>query len=119
LPSPALRIGDFALRLFYLVMAFVGALLPFSQFVPWLMANGLALPYMIQLAFSHQISAFAWLDVLISGVVLLGFMLSDSRRLNIKRLWLPILGLCFIGVSFALPLYLWMREGRLRLDETS
>jgi hypothetical protein len=101
------------MRAFYLITAIIGALLPLSQFVPWVVIHGLALPYMLQLAFGNAIAAFAWLDVLMSAAVLLVFMWAEGRRLSLKGLWLPTLGLCLVGVSFALPLFLWMREGRL------
>jgi hypothetical protein len=100
------------MRVFYLIATIIGALLPLSQFVPWVAAHGLALPFMLQLAFGNAIAAFAWLDVLISAAVLLVFIWTEGRRLSLKGLWLPTLGLCLVGVSFALPLFLWMREGR-------
>ena len=106
------------MRLYYLIASGLGALLPLSQFLPWVVSNGMAIPYMVQLALANPVSAFAWLDVLISGLVLLAFMLSDGHRLKIEGLWLPVLGLCLIGVSFALPFYLWMRERKAMAPES-
>jgi hypothetical protein len=105
------------MRRFYLIAAIIGALLPLSQFVPWVTTNGLNLPYMAQLAFGNGIAAFGWLDVLISGAVLLMFMWVEGTRLGLRYLWLPTLGLCLVGVSFALPLFLWMRESRFLARE--
>jgi len=85
----------------YLFLCILGTVLPYSQFVPWLAENGL-------------IGAFFGWDVLISGVVLVGFVRSEGKRLGMSLLWLPILGLCAVGVSFGLPLFLYLRERALK-----
>lgn len=100
------------LRAAYALLALAGTLLPLSQFIPWLATNGLAVPLLMQQAFGAPIAAFAWLDVLVSAVVLLLFMLAEARRLGMRRVWLPVLGLCLVGVSLALPLFLFLREGQ-------
>jgi hypothetical protein len=38
---------------------------------------------------------------------------SEGKRLGMRLLWLPILGLCTVGVSFGLPLFLYLRERAL------
>ena len=35
---------------------------------------------------------------------------SEGKRLGMRLLWLPILGLCAVGVSFGFPLFLYLRE---------
>ena len=50
------------------------------------------------------------MDVLVSAVVLIVFMKIESRRRSIPRRWLPIAGLVLVGVSLALPLFLYLRE---------
>ena len=101
------------MRFVYLVLCMLGTLLPLSQFVPWLSANGLAIGLLVQEAFSLPVAAFAWWDVVISALVTLVFILSEGRRLEVKHLWLPVMGLCAVGVSLALPLFLLLREQRL------
>jgi hypothetical protein len=101
------------MKIYYGLMCFAGALLPLAQFVPWLAEHGLALPLLLQSAFGSPISAFAWFDVLVSGLVLLPFMLVEGRRCGIPYLVLPVLALLVVGVSLALPLFLLMRELRL------
>ncbi|MEM7798410.1 MAG: DUF2834 domain-containing protein [Chloroflexota bacterium] len=98
------------MRFFYAILAGLGLILPYSQFIPWLLANGVDIPLLVSEASSTSISAFAWLDVLVSAVVLLGFILVDSRREQVKHIGLPIIGTLLVGVSFGLPLYLFMRE---------
>jgi hypothetical protein len=94
----------------YLILSVLGMLLPLSQFVPWLVKNRLAVPLLIQEAFGSPISAFAWADVLVSAVVVLVFIRAEGRRLRISSRWVPVVALCLVGVSLALPLFLFMRE---------
>jgi len=55
------------------------------------------------------------MDVLVSAVVLIAFMRVESGRLKIRRRWLPVLAMLTVGVSLALPMFLYMRE--LRMEE--
>ena len=74
------------------------------------MENGLPLGLLARQLFANRISAFFGLDVLVSSVVLLVFMRIEGRRLQIGFRWLPIVGLCAVGVSLAFPLFLYLRE---------
>ncbi len=49
----------------------------------WLMDNGLDLPLLIRQAAQLRVGAFAWLDVLVSALVLVGFMIAEGRRLQL------------------------------------
>ena len=97
----------------YLFLCILGTVLPYSQFVPWLVENGLNAQFFVRQLFANRIGAFFGWDVLISGVVLVGFVRSEGKRLGMSLLWLPILGLCAVGVSFGLPLFLYLRERAL------
>jgi|SRR5580658_3097475 hypothetical protein len=97
----------------YLVLCFVGALLPYWQFVPWVFAHGMNLPLFVRELFVNRVSAFFGMDVLVSAVVLVAFIRIENTRLSIHRRWLPVLAVLLVGVSLALPLFLYMREARL------
>ena len=56
----------------------------------------------------------AWADGLVAAVVLVYFILREGRRLSIFGVWMPIAGTCVVGVSLGLPLFLLMREKKLR-----
>ena len=101
------------MRTIYALLCGAGTLLPLSQFVPWLVEHGLAVRLLVQQASGTRIAAFAWLDVLVAAAVLLVFIRVEGRRLGMSHLWLPTLGLCLVGVSAGLPLFLWLREGHL------
>jgi len=98
------------MRNLYLVLAIIGAVLPYSQFVPWLIVHGLDLRLMIAELFSTRLGAFFGLDVLVSAVVLIGFIRREGARLRMRFLWIPITATCLIGVSCGLPLFLYLRE---------
>jgi hypothetical protein len=53
------------------------------------------------------------LDVIVSSVVLWALVLIEGRRAGMKRLWAPVVANLAVGVSLGLPLFLYMREGRL------
>lgn len=100
------------MQILYILLCVVGAALPLSQFVPWLAAHSLNVPLLLQQATSNNIAAFAWGDVLISGIVVAVFIVAEGRKLAMRRLWLP-LSCLVVGPSLALPLFLLTRERHL------
>lgn len=98
----------------YLVFCVLGILLPYSQFVPWVVAHhGVPIGLFLRELFANRIGAFFGMDVLVSAVVLIFFLRREGRRLGVRYLWLPILGTLAIGVSLGFPLFLYLREGAL------
>src|SRR5437588_5500584 len=100
-------------RTIYLTLCFVGAALPYWQFVPWVMQHGMNIPLLARELFANRISAFFGMDVLVSALILIVFMRVESARLDIRGRWLPVLALLTVGVSLGLPLFLYLRESRL------
>lgn len=98
---------------FYLVATVAGTLLPLSQFLPWLSANGLDIPLFFAALFANGISGFFGLDVIISAIVLIFFIQVEGRRIGLAKLWMPITGTLLVGVSCGLPMFLYLREARL------
>jgi Protein of unknown function DUF2834 len=94
----------------YLSLALIGAVLPYSQFLPWLAEHGPNVPLLFTELFSTRAGAFFGLDVLVSAVVLIGFIRREGARRKMSTLWLPIAATCLIGVSCGLPLFLYLRE---------
>ncbi|MFN8473240.1 MAG: DUF2834 domain-containing protein [Anaerolineae bacterium] len=102
-----------SLRQVYLLLAVVSAIVPYALFVPWLLANGLNIPLFVQNLSANNIAAFFAVDVIISALVLFVFIFAEGRRLGITRLWAPVVGTLLVGVSFSLPLFLYMRQAHL------
>jgi len=103
------------LKTIYLVLCVLGVVLPYAQFVPWLMANRLNMPlfFFFQQLFANRIGAFFGMDVLVSAAALLVFSSNEGRRLHMTGRWLPLIAVLTVGVSLGLPLFLYMRERKL------
>ena len=104
------------MRWLYLSLALIGAILPYSQFIPWVAENGLNLPLLLRELFSTRLGAFFGLDVLVSAVALIAFIRREGARLKLASPWLPIAATCLIGVSCGLPLFLYLRERKFETD---
>jgi len=76
--------------------------------------NGLDIPLLLEQVYTSRIAAFGWLDVIVSAVVLILFVLTDGRKHKVPHRWLPLFGTVTVGVSFGLPLYLYLRERSFR-----
>jgi uncharacterized membrane-anchored protein YitT (DUF2179 family) len=94
----------------YLILCGLGVLLPYWQFVPWVMANGLNMPLFVHQLFANRIGAFFGMDVIVSAIALLVFARSESARLPGLLRWLPLLAVLTVGVSLGLSLLLHLRE---------
>jgi hypothetical protein len=100
-------------RHFYLVCCVLGLVVPYSQFVPWLLEHGLNLGLFFRELFANRISAFFATDVIVSAIVLIWFIQSEGKRLRVRLLWLPTVGTLVVGVSLGLPLFLLLRQATL------
>ena len=105
------------MRNFYAAMCVVG-ILPWWPFFHWLQDNPFHILLFIHDAMENGVSAAGWLDLVITFFVLVAFIVVEGRRLAMNRLWLPILGSLLVGLSFGLPLFLWMREGYLNQNKS-
>jgi hypothetical protein len=110
-------IDSIKLRHFYLLLAGVGLLLPYSQFLPWIAEHhALNMELFIRDLFANRISAFFALDVILSVIALILFIRIEGKRLGMRLLWLPIVSVLAVGVSLGLPLFLYLRQ--LQLDRS-
>jgi hypothetical protein len=97
----------------YLALCLAGLLLPYSQFVPWMLQHGLNLALFARELFANRIGAFFGMDVIVSAVTLLAFTRIESARLGIRKRWLVLIAVLTVGVSLGLPLFLYLRESEL------
>src|SRR5215831_17887721 len=98
---------------FYLGLCVLGVVLPYWQFLPWATQNGLDLPLFVQQLFANRIAAFFGMDAIVSAVALLVFVRFETSRTRIPGRWLPLIAVLTVGVSLALPLFLYLRERAL------
>ena len=97
----------------YLALFIIGTIVPLAAFIPWVMDHGLDISRMVEELFVNRISAFFALDVIVSTLVLWIFVNWEGKRVGVP-LGAPIIASLLIGVSSALPLFLFLRESRLQ-----
>ena len=83
----------------YLALALIGLFVPYFFFFKFLGAN--------------DISTFFAVDLIISIIVFWIYMIAEANTLQMKNWWLYILASLIVGLSFALPLFLYFRERKL------
>ena len=98
------------MKYFYALLCILGTIAPYGAFLPWLSEHGLDITLLLNTAAGSSVSLFAWLDVIISAVVLGVFIGAEGLRLRMTYLWFPILATVVVGVSLGLPLFLLLRE---------
>lgn len=97
----------------YLILCILGTILPYSQFVPFLIENGLDLKPFFKQLFTNRISSFFGMDLIVSSLVLWVFVFWEGSRLGMKNLWVYLASNLLVGVSLGLPLFLLMRQRKL------
>ena len=105
------------MKIFYGFLCVLGTALPYGAFIPWVLNNGLNVTLMLEEIVNSELSLFAWLDVAVSALVLFGFIFAEGRKLQMDKLWIPVLGTCTVGVSLGLPLFLLLRESHLNKSD--
>ncbi len=98
------------IRTLYLGLAILGVILPMYYFVRWFQANGVDLSAMVDAwNVNDAATGLVW-DLTVSYLALVVWVVWETIG---NRRWLNLLaipaGIC-VGVSFGLPLYLWLRS---------
>jgi TRAP-type uncharacterized transport system fused permease subunit len=101
------------MKIIYLLLCILGTILPYSQFIPFLLEHGLNIPLFIEQLFANRISGFFGMDVIVSSLVLWVFVFWEGRRLKMSNLWVYVASNLLVGVSLGLPLFLLMRQYQL------
>jgi hypothetical protein len=101
----------------YLITAILGTVLPLSQFLPFVRRYGFDMPLFFSQLFQNHVSAFFGMDVIVSTLALWLFVFSEGRRRDMKNLWLYVVCNLTVGVSLALPLFLFFRERKLTAEK--
>lgn len=100
------------MKIFYAIAAIVGAITPYAVYFGYLTyvpgASGA-----LSLAWGSPIAAATLADFTISCLVFWPFLFAESKRLKIAAPFLFVVANCIIGLSFALPAFLYARERAL------
>ena len=97
----------------YALLCVAGALLPYAQLLPFLLEHGLDPGEFVNQLFASRISSFFAWDVIVATVVLWVFVLVEGRRAAVRAIWAPLAASLAVGVSLALPLFLYLRENAI------
>lgn len=106
------------MKSFYVIACVAGLVLPYSPLVAWLFDHGIDPVALFREAVESRIGLFAWLDVLVSAVVLLQFAADEGGRLRIPHIWRVTVATLLVGVSLGLPLFLLLRQRTLDREKT-
>ncbi len=98
------------MRRLYLLLAVIGAALPYYFFASFLAANGFNLQLLLGQLFANDISTFFAVDLIITTVVFWLFAYQESRERHLPYWWLFVIASLLIGPSFAFPIFLYVRE---------
>lgn len=94
------------LKYTFLALVAIGVIVPYLAFVPFVAEHGLNVPLLIEQAGANRIAAFAWLDVIVSAVVLL--IAAYSRQfVTLKQASIVTILTLAAGVSAGLPMFLY------------
>lgn len=97
------------MKTIYLLLTIAGAVLPYVHFIRFLGTNGLDLNLFLSELFANDISSFFATDFLISCIIFWVFLFQETRKHQMKHGWLYVVATLTIGLSFALPLFLYFR----------
>ena len=98
---------------FYLLACFAGTLFPFAAFGEWITHHGFSPILLITTIWQQPLALFAWLDVIVTALVLIIFTEVEGRRVGMLRRWVAPLATCCVGPSLGLPLFLYSRDRHL------
>jgi hypothetical protein len=94
----------------YVFLSIIGTVFPYYFFIPFVSKHGLDVPLLLDLLFTNSISTFFAVDFILSCIVFIFFLFSESNKYQIKEKWICLFSLCVVGLSLALPLFLFFRH---------
>ena len=97
----------------FLILAIVGFLAPYFFFVQVPPASALDLPALIQPLFANNLMKGVGMDLTVSVIAFWTFVFVEANRLQMKAPSVYLLATLLVGLSFALPLFLYFREQKL------
>jgi len=115
LAFPAQSIGRPWLARFYLLLAIGGAVLPWLANLEFIQSYGSTfdLGLFVQLANANPAAASLSRDLAIGGTAVTIWMVTESRRLQMRGLGWVLLSCVTLAFACGAPLFLYLRERRL------
>jgi len=98
------------LRWIYLVLAVLGAVVPMFFFVRWFGDNGVDLGGLLDAWAANDATRGLTWDLTIAAIALNVFIVSEVYVRRDYWMLICVPAIYFVGVSFGLPLYLFLRS---------
>lgn len=92
----------------FLLLAILGAILPYAFFIPFIAEQGLDVPTFVSALFANGAASGFTVDLLISSLAFWLFLAFQKT----ERIWLYILLNLTIGLSCALPYYFYVMASK-------
>jgi len=94
----------------FLILTIIGFIAPYYFFFQ---VREFDLAGLFQQVSASLILSGLAMDLLVAVIVFWFFMFTEARKLQMKNSWVYLLANLLVGLSFALPLFLYFRERKL------
>lgn len=100
------------MKSFYIAAAIVGTVIPWYFFGSFFALSGVDVILFVKFLFATGPAAGFSADIVISIAVFWVWSYVDAQRHDIRKWWLVLPAGCFVGLSLAMPVYLYLREDK-------
>jgi hypothetical protein len=97
----------------FLVLAILGFIAPYYFFLRISPEDVWDISSLLQPLFATNFMKGLAMDLTVSLIVFWVFVFVEANRLQMKNPWVYLLATLLVGLSFALPLFLYFRERKL------
>lgn len=105
-------VGSAKLKMIYLILAIIGALIPYAFFIQHFNESGFGIGRFVFNLFAFPVSGGFTADLLISSFVFWIAIFNRHSKGHGPRPWIFVALNLIIGLSCALPAYLYANESR-------
>ena len=110
-----LKNNKYILSYIYLFISILGAIFPMISNFNFVMEYGSSfdINQFIQLANANPAAESISRDLLIGASAVFIWIVNESRKLNMKNMWIVYVGTFLIAFAFSAPFFLFLRERRI------
>ena len=110
-----LKDNKYILSYLYLFLSILGAILPMISNFNFAMEYGSSfdINQFIQLANANPAAESISRDLLIGASAVFIWIVNESKKLNMKNMWIVYVGTFLIAFAFSAPFFLFLRERRI------
>ena len=110
-----LKDNKYIMSYLYLFISILGAIFPMISNFNFVMEYGSSfdINQFIQLANANPAAESISRDLLIGASAIFIWIVNESRKLNMKNMWIVYAGTFLIAFAFSAPFFLFLRERRI------